>query len=213
MGEGGNGELEPNNSQGVPGATPQICTMPPQSRHRRNYNIVGHAHELTFCCYQRYKFLKAERTCRWLAEAINDARVELQFDLWAYVFMPDHVHLIIHPRVAPYDMASIRTAIKKPASKAALSWLRENEPSWIPRLTRQRGHRTETHFWQSGGGYDRNIEEGGTLLKMIDYIHMNPVRKGFVERPEEWNWSSARQFLGSRQAELLVDPIPADCLS
>ena len=79
--------------------------MPAKRTHRRNYPIVGHAHELTFCCYQRYKFLKAARTCEWLADAINIARVELQFDLWAYVFMPDHVHLVIYPRTAPLHRA------------------------------------------------------------------------------------------------------------
>ena len=39
---------------------------------RKNLNIPGHAHELTFSCYQRYKFLEAERTQQWLGEAIKD---------------------------------------------------------------------------------------------------------------------------------------------
>jgi len=186
--------------------------MPPLRSHPRNYNIPGQAHELTFCCYQRFKFLKAERTCNWLADSINAARHDLEFDLWAYVFMPDHVHLIIYPRARIYDIAVIRTAIKKPISKVALSWLRENDPQWIPRLTRNRGRRIETHFWQSGGGYDRNIESREALLMMIDYIHLNPVRKGYADRPEEWKWSSAGHFLGLSKSSLDVDSIPAHCL-
>lgn len=47
-----------------------------QSR-RKSYNIAGHAHELTFSCYHRYPFLRAERCCQWLGEAINDARERL----------------------------------------------------------------------------------------------------------------------------------------
>src|SRR5947207_8291124 len=110
-------------------------------------------------------------------------------------------------------MAQIRTAIKKPVSRTALAWVRESDPSWLPRLTRTRGRRTETHFWQSGGGYDRNIETADALLKMIDYIHLNPVRKGLVVRPEEWNWSSVRQFLGcGDDSLLLIDRIPTHCL-
>jgi hypothetical protein len=37
--------------------------------HRKAINTPGHAHELTFSCYQRFPFLKAERTCQWLADA------------------------------------------------------------------------------------------------------------------------------------------------
>ena len=63
--------------------------------HRRNFNDPGHAHALTFSCYHRLQFLSGERTCQWLASSIENARQRLQFDLWAWVFMPDHVHLII----------------------------------------------------------------------------------------------------------------------
>jgi hypothetical protein len=67
-----------------------------QRRHRRSYNEPGHAHELTFSVYHRYPFLKAERTCQWLVEAINAMRSELEVKVWAYVFMPDHAHLLIY---------------------------------------------------------------------------------------------------------------------
>jgi putative transposase len=48
---------------------------------RRSFNEPGHAHELTFTCYRRFQFLAAERTCGWLAEAIESARAELDFAL------------------------------------------------------------------------------------------------------------------------------------
>jgi putative transposase len=180
--------------------------------HRRNYNIPGHAHELTFGCYKHYPFLKSDRTCRWLADAIDEGRAGFHFDLWAYVFMPDHVHLIINPKRPSYDIAEIRKAIKHTTSKIALAWVRENHPEWIPRLTRKRGRRIETLFWQSGGGYDRNITAGRTLMEMIDYIHLNPVRRGLVTRPEDWQWSSASHYLANGDGTLIIDPIPPQWL-
>ena len=162
--------------------------------HRRNYNEPGHAHELTFSCYHRFPFLRSDRTCQWLADAINDAREALSFELWAYVFMPDHVHLIVFPRAPEYDIAEIRSAIKLPVARRAIAWLRRESPEWIEKLTRQRGARTETLFWQSGGGYDRNITSPQTLARMIDYLHLNPVRKGLVTSAVEWQWSSARWY-------------------
>ena len=154
--------------------------MVQERQHRRNYNDPGHAHELTFSCYKGFKFLRAERTCEWLAEAIEEARVRLNFDLWAYVFMPEHVHLIVRPREAEYDIANIRKAIKAPVGRKAIRYLLENAQDWMPRVTRQRGKKTERLFWQSGGGYDRNVIKTKTLMNMIDYIHMNPCGAGSV---------------------------------
>jgi putative transposase len=50
-------------------------------RHRKNFNDAGHAHELTFSCYKGFALLESDRTCQWLAEAINSARREYKFDL------------------------------------------------------------------------------------------------------------------------------------
>jgi putative transposase len=84
----------------------------PKRVHRRNFNIPGHAHELSFSCYRSFKFLEAERTCLWLIESINAARLKHDVAVWAYVIMPEHVHLLICPRRAEYDIAAIRQIIK-----------------------------------------------------------------------------------------------------
>jgi hypothetical protein len=52
-----------------------------QYRHRQNFNDPGDAHELTFSCYRGYQFMRAERTCQWLATSIDIARVSLETDL------------------------------------------------------------------------------------------------------------------------------------
>jgi putative transposase len=178
---------------------------------RRTFNTPGHAHELTFSCYERFQFLRSGRTCQWLADAINVARVKHQFDLWAYVFMPEHVHLIVFPRRKEYEMRQILSGIKLPVAKRAIQFLVQSNSPWLARISRQRGTRNERLFWQSGGGYDRNITCGKTLLKMIDYLHNNPVRRGLVEQARNWKWSSAAAFEGAA-SPLAVDPIPAEWL-
>jgi hypothetical protein len=92
-------------------------------RHRKDFNDPGDAHELTFSCYKRFSFLKADRTCQWLKEAIDVARAKLDFALRAYVFMPEHVHLIICPRQPIYDVAAIRKALKEPVGCRAMAYL------------------------------------------------------------------------------------------
>src|SRR5258707_10414289 len=150
---------------------------------RPTVNEPGHAHELTFSCFYGFPFLKSERTCRWLAQAIDEARAKHDFALWAYVFMPEHVHLLIFPKRLQYDMAVIRNAIKEPVGRKAVKYLQSQAPQWLPRISVNRGGRVEHRFWQAGGGYDRNAYEPETVLAMIEFSHANPVGRGLVEYP------------------------------
>jgi putative transposase len=109
-----------------------------------------------------------------------------------------------------YDIARIRHAIKHPVGMNAIRYLAQHAPGWLPRVTRQRGGRLERLFWQSGGGYDRNIDEPKTLMAEIEYVHMNPVRRGLVNRADDWKWSSAGFFMGKRKDLLLPDAIPPE---
>ena len=165
---------------------------------------------MTFTCYRRFRFLSAERTCEWLARAIEDARAKRDFALWAFVFMPEHVHLIVRPRLVAYDVAKILRAIKEPVGRQAVPFIRLHAPQWLPRITRRRGRRVERLFWQSGGGFDRNIMEPKALAAMLDYLHMNPVRRGLVERASDWRWSSAGWYEGKPSCPLVPDPIPPE---
>ncbi len=141
-----------------------------------------------------------------MADAIAEARLELEFALWAYVFMPEHVHLIVYPKRPKYDMRIILQKIKEPVGRQAIKYLRGNAPHWLPRISVERGDRLERRFWQAGGGFDRNVVEPHTLVVMIEYLHANPVRRRLVNRAEEWKWSSAGWFEGKNS----LKPGPID---
>ena len=187
----------------------RVRPMLPKSTHRRNFNLQGHAHELTFSCYQRLQFLRAERSCNWLIESLEAARHEKDFAVWAYVIMPEHAHLLIWPQSSEYNISEIRRVIKEPVGRNAIAFLEENSPRWLSRVTRKRGRKTERLFWQSGGGYDRNIESPHVLQAVIEYIHLNPVRRGLAQAPQDWHWSSAAHYAGGI-SPLIPDQIPTD---
>jgi putative transposase len=181
-----------------------------RAARRRAINIPGHAHELTFTCYQRFPFLAADRTRRWLAEAIERARHIHDFVIWAFVFMPEHAHVIIRPNGASHSLSAILKAIKQPVGQRAVAHLEAHAPQWIPMITRFRGGRTERLFWQSGGGFDRNTVEPRTLMRMVEYVHLNPVRRGLVTRATDWTWSSAGGYDGRPTLDLRPDCIPME---
>jgi putative transposase len=168
------------------------------------WNRTGHAHELTFGCYQGRPFLAKERTCLWLVDSINAARHKHEFDLWAYVFMPNHVHLILCPRREQYSISDILQSTKQPVARRAIHYLKTENPEALCLLTT--GQQTRPYeFWQKGGGYDRNITTVEALIKAIRYVHNNPVRKGLVAAPGEWHYSSASDWDNNKTGPLAID--------
>src|SRR5438105_3542553 len=113
----------------------------------RRYNEPGHAHELTFSCYGRLPLLSRDRTRGWLMEAIDEARTSERFDLWAYVIMPEHVHILIRPREPGYEISRILWRIKRPVGRRAIGYLRVHDSPFLARLRVTRGDGTqETRF-------------------------------------------------------------------
>jgi putative transposase len=173
-------------------------------KRRVRCNEQGSPRELTFSCYKQFQFLARERTREWFRDALEKARAEFGFQLWAYVIMPEHVHLLVNPGVGVDDdqVSRFLQSLKEPVARKAVAYLKHASPKWLERTTVREGQRVRHRFWQPGGGYDRNVLSTEALRAMIDYIHANPVRRGLVSHAEDWEWSSARWFAGLRPARI-----------
>ena len=170
----------------------------------KRYNNPGHGHELTFSCYRNQKFLLSERVCQWLIESIEKARIKHNFSLWAYIFMPDHVHMLIHPMQMQYNISNILKDIKTEPARKAIKYLKENNPSGLSKLSTSQQYR-KYRFWQKGGGYDRNITKEKTLISSAKYIHNNPVRKDLVDHPSKWFYSSYNCWFNGDDKPIRID--------
>ena len=143
-----------------------------------------------------------------MIEAINAARQNRHFSVFAFVIMPEHVHLIVNANNPEYEMSWFLKSVKQPVSRRASDWLVKHDPERHSKLSvvRKDGKK-EFRFWQPGGGYDRNITQHTTLLDMINYVHRNPVRRGLVEKPVDWKWSSASWY-EKGEGLLKIDSLP-----
>jgi len=84
--------------------------------------------------------------------------------------MPEHVHLLVsEPRRSSLDQA-----IK--AIKLSVTLRRLERPFWQARY------------------YDFNVFSEAKHVEKLRYMHRNPVKRGLVERPEDWTWSSFRHY-------------------
>lgn len=170
----------------------------------RRYNTPGNAHSLTFNCFHAQAFLSKDRSRLWLIDALAKARERLTFDLWAYVIMPEHCHILIFPRRPTYSISRILEAIKLPVTRRARSYLQRTSPESLQRMRDEQPNGSVAYrFWQRGGGHDRNLFEPEAIHAEIEYIHNNPVRRGLVARDEDWPWSSAAWYAGARDVPLV----------
>ncbi|MBX3450898.1 MAG: transposase [Planctomycetaceae bacterium] len=174
-------------------------------KRRRRFDDAAGARSLTFSCYRRYPFLSRDRTRLWFLEALNNARRKYPVDIWAWVIMPEHVHLLVYPREPGRIIGPFQGFVKEQVARQAINWMKGHSPSWLSRITVVEGKTIRRRFWQPGGGYDRNVVDDKVLLAVIEYLHQNPVRRGLVERSHDWEWSSARWYNGEPNCRLEID--------
>jgi putative transposase len=96
--------------------------------------------------------------------------------------MPNHFHLLVHPNDDQLSRRMQRLSI-----------------SYTKAMNR-RYERTGALF--QGQFQAVRIDRNEYLLHLSRYIHLNPVAAGLVERPEAWEFSSYRDYLGQRSGTL-----------
>jgi putative transposase len=171
----------------------------------KRFDEDGQAHYLTFSCFHNQPFIQSDRVRHWLVDSLNSAKTKHPFDLWAWVFMPDHIHLLVFPHRG-IQISNLLASIKIPVARRVAHFVQKQAPHFIPRMldVQPDGQKT-VRFWQRGGGYDRNILSINELHEKIQYIHKNPVRRVLVSGPEDWLWSSYRAWELNIDEPLKVD--------
>lgn len=86
--------------------------------------------------------------------------------------------------------------LKQPFSKEIKQILIENGSSLLEKpIVRERPDKQCFGYWQEGPGFDRNIFSPEAIQASIDYIHINPPKRGLCRRAVDWKCSSARYYL------------------
>ena len=139
----------------------------------KRYQTSGNTHFITFSCYQRRPLLNNDQARRTFENVLEVARARHGFDVYGYVLMPEHVHLLL----SEPEHSSLATAIS--VLKAATS-------KRIPREYKQ--------FWQTRY-HDFNVLTTKKHGEKLRYLHRNPVVRELVQNPEDWPWSSFCHYL------------------
>ncbi len=180
--------------------------MEEEEPHRRRLHRVegiGQARFLTFSCHRRLPLLDHEGIRElFLARLAKVCELE-RVRLLAWVVMPEHVHLVVFPEAEP-DIKRFSHSLKRPVAEAVLRRWKELGAPILRRIAHGAGHR----FWQTGGGYDRNLLTPDAVREKIQYLHDNPVRRGLATVATDYAWSSARGYAGLPEAKLPCGELP-----
>jgi putative transposase len=131
----------------------------------------------------------------FLSRAIDDAMEAYECRVGAFVYMPEHVHLLTWSPLPTPRLDLLLANIKQPVSSQVHELLVAAASPLLTRLmVRERPGKTCFRFWMQGPGYDRNLTTLRAVTASIDYIHNNPVRRGLCSRATDWKWSSARWY-------------------
>lgn len=126
-----------------------------------------------------------DRHNRWqiLADSLLFLQNNKQLEIHAYVFMLNHIHLIIQ---AP-DVISVLQDFKRHTTKYIKKNIQQTEQNLLPLFC---NNSDQSQIWKTDN-QPKIINTQQFYLQKLNYIHNNPVLKGYVEQPEFWKWSSA----------------------
>jgi putative transposase len=115
---------------------------------------------------------------------------EAGVEVWAWVLMPNHVHLILNPS----DPDGLRRALSQAHRRYA---------GRVHARQRKTGH-----FWQ--GRFGAVAMDEAHLAAALRYVALNPVRARLVDRAVDWRWSSAKAHLTARgDGVTRLEPVPS----
>jgi putative transposase len=138
----------------------------------RRYKGTNVPFFITTSTHRKQQFFLDTAKCEVVIDYIYRAKNKMLRSLFAFVLMPNHLHLLMIPK-DEYTISDIMLFLKKGSSRVI--HIKEN---------------TTGHLWAKRF-FDKGIRSEKELIKTIAYIHNNPVKAELVKQPQDYLYSSA----------------------
>ena len=160
---------------------------------------------LTSVAKDRLPVFQTDALKQITCEAIDEARKSGKFALYAYVIMPDHLHLITDSELSPGKTLQFINGI---TGHRIIEYLKEHHhTSSLKKLQHAKGPREYKYSLWNHHPDARLLMTEEMLMQRVTYTHQNPVRAELVKHPEDYLWSSVRCWSGKilENEPLLMD--------
>lgn len=138
-------------------------------------------------------------------QVLCQVRGEYDFKLAGYVVMPEHVHLLIS-EPARGTPSTVLKMLKQRVSHRLRREPRQGRSLAQEPFTSARPAGDLPQLWQRRF-YDFNVWSRKKRVEKLGYMHMNPVKRGLVEDPKDWHWSSYSFYQGRGAVLVEMDPV------
>ncbi|MBK9982220.1 MAG: transposase [Saprospiraceae bacterium] len=135
-----------------------------------------------------------------LLESLDFCRKEKGLKIWAYAMMTNHVHSILSAKNE--NLPDLIRDFKRFTATKIIRTIQdgpESRKDWMLKrfeFAARRNDRNSHHQFWTHENHAEEIITSKFLNQKMNYIHQNPVRAGWVEKPQDWLYSSARNYMG-----------------
>ncbi len=160
-------------------------------------NKVGIKHFITLTTLNWLDIFTKPAYFDILVDGLKHCQKNKGLVIYGYVIMINHLHLLLASRYKKYALSNIICDYKKYTARRIFSELDNDNRFYIKNhLINYRDKKRNMSFqlWQSDN-HPIVIESEKFFNQKLDYIHNNPVKKRYVEAPEDWIYSSTRNYI------------------
>ena len=148
------------------------------------------AYYLTSVAHKRLPIFQKDEMKKVVAEAFNEARMSGLILIFAYVIMPDHSHLLTDSARTMADVLRFMNGI---SAKRVMDFLKNGGfESSLAKLRIQEREKKYKHSVYEHHPNAFSVTGEDAFMEKVNYIHLNPVKAGLVEHPDDYLYSSAR---------------------
>lgn len=157
-----------------------------------HYITIATVYWLDIFTRRRYKDI--------ITESLEYCRKEKGLELYCYVIMTNHVHLICRAKEG-FELSNILRDFKRHTAKHIIKEIKENlqesRKEWLLELLQKAGSKNQKNkiyqVWRQDN-HPVELYSAAITQQKLDYIHNNPVEAGMVTNPEDYLYSSARNY-------------------
>ena len=137
------------------------------------------------------------KTVGIIIDSLKYLQKDAEMKIYAFVILENHLHLVVQSDDISKDMARFKSF----TARSIINELKQRNVKTILDQLKfyKKEHKDDRNFqlWQEGM-QPKQIQGAEMMKDRINYIHNNPVKRGYVDKPEHWRYSSARIYNGDK---------------
>jgi len=176
---------------------PRQATDVDRPMGRSRYRIYDDkaAHFVTCTVLNWMPLFTRPQTSDIILEALRHRQEQNEWKVYGYVILENHLHMIVESRKLAVELPRFKSF----TARKLIDLLTECHAEHLLQQLAffRKAHKLDRDYqlWEEGS-HPQIIEKEEVLRQKLEYIHQNPVKRGYVDEAEHWRYSSARNYAG-----------------